>query len=91
MKQEKLEQEHNMCETRIQQDFIIRKKWKHNKTMIKKIPKIGVENAKGNGESYPIYTHCTLNSRKFFKKLLIYMWPMFTHVHPCVNYEWIKT
>jgi hypothetical protein len=29
--------------------------------------------------------------RKYFNKLPIYMWPIFTRVHPCVNYEWTKT
>jgi hypothetical protein len=42
------------------------------------------------GNSTFIYTHWAYSS----KKLPIYMWPMFTHVrpcvayvHPCVNYD----
>ncbi len=35
-------------------------------------------------ESYIfIYTLSAPNSKKFSKKLPIYMWPMFTHVHQC--------
>jgi hypothetical protein len=41
-------------------------------------------------KSTSIYTPWVPSSRKFLKKLSIYMWPMFTHVHPCVNYEWTK-
>jgi len=86
MKQEKIEQEHDMCETRIQQDFIIRKKQKHNKTMVKKkTPKLVLKRLKVMGNHTFIYTHCTLNSRKYLKKLLINMWLMVIHVHPCVN------
>ncbi len=35
--------------------------------------------------SISIYTHWALNSKKLFKKLPTYMWPMFTHVHPFGN------
>jgi len=38
-----------------------------------------------------ICTHWAPSPKKFFQKLPIYMWPMFTHVRPCVNYEWSKT
>jgi hypothetical protein len=38
-----------------------------------------------------ICAHWAPSSKKFFKKFPIYMWLMFTHVHPCVNYEWTKT
>jgi hypothetical protein len=41
MKQEKQDQEHDMCEIKIQQDFILKKK--QNKAMKKKIPKIIVK------------------------------------------------
>ncbi len=37
--------------------------------------------------STSIYGHWAFISRIFFKKLPTYMWPMFAHVHPCVNYE----
>jgi hypothetical protein len=37
------------------------------------------------------YTNWAFSSKKFLKKLPIYMWPMCAHVHPYVNYEWIKT
>jgi hypothetical protein len=52
MKQNKQEQEHNMCEIRIQQDFIAKKKQKQNKVMIKNIPKINVEQIKNKKEFY---------------------------------------
>ncbi len=35
------------------------------------------------GNSTSIYTPWAPSSKKFFKKLLIYMWSMFTHVYPC--------
>ncbi len=53
--------------------------------MTKIVSKINVEHIKGNGE-FHLYTSWAHNSRKFFKKLQIYMWPMFTHVCLCVNY-----
>jgi len=31
-----------------------------------------------------ILTHLALGSRKFPKKIPIYMWPTFTHACPCV-------
>jgi hypothetical protein len=37
-----------------------------------------------------IYNLWASTSKKFIKKLPIYMWPMFTHVRQSVNYEWIK-
>jgi len=37
--------------------------------------------------STSINTHWTSSSKKFINKFSIYMWPMFTHVHPCVNYK----
>jgi hypothetical protein len=37
-----------------------------------------------------IYGHWAPNLKKFFKKIPIYTWPMFTHVHSYVNYEWTK-
>jgi hypothetical protein len=37
-----------------------------------------------------IYTHWAPNSKKIIKKIPFYMWPMFNHVRPCVNYEWTK-
>jgi hypothetical protein len=42
----------------------------------------GVEQRRG-GNFTSIYTLWAFNSKKFFKKLLIYMWPMFTHVCQC--------
>jgi hypothetical protein len=45
-------------------------------------------NVMGNGTF--IYTHSAPSSKHKFKKIPIYMWPMFTYVHPCVNYEWVK-
>jgi len=46
-----------------------------------------------------IYTHWALSSRKLFRKLPTYMWPMFIHVWPMsihvgtnnMNYELIKS
>jgi hypothetical protein len=40
---EQNKQEHNMCKTKIQQDFIAKKKQKQNKAMTRNIPKIGIE------------------------------------------------
>jgi hypothetical protein len=46
-------QDHDKCKTKIQQDFIAMTKQEQNKDVIKKnIPKIGVEQTKGNEESY---------------------------------------
>jgi hypothetical protein len=33
------------------------------------------------GNFTSIYTPWASSSKRFFKKLLIYMWPMFTHIH----------
>jgi len=41
-----------MCETIIQQDFIVRKKEKENKVMQENVPKTSVEQTKGNVEFY---------------------------------------
>ncbi len=41
-------QEHNPCETKIQQDFIARNKQKQNKAMRRNVHKIGVEHIKSN-------------------------------------------
>ncbi len=48
----------------------------------KNIPKTGVEHIKVNGKFYFKYTYWAPSSRKFFNKLLTYMWPMFTYVWP---------
>jgi hypothetical protein len=40
------------------------------------------------GNSTSIYITCAPNSKKFLKKLIIYIWPMFVHVRLYVNYEW---
>jgi hypothetical protein len=44
-----------------------------------------------------IYTLWAPSSRKFLKKLPIYMWPMYAHVCPCtfmcelkLNWKWTK-
>jgi hypothetical protein len=42
------------------------------------------------GDSILNYTYQALSLKKFYKILPTYMWPMFIHVCPCVNYEWIK-
>jgi hypothetical protein len=48
--------------------------------------KLLLKRPKVMGNFISIYTTWAPNSRKFLKNLPIYMWPMFTHVHPCVNY-----
>jgi len=45
----KQKQKHNMCEIRIQQDFIAKKKNKQGYDK-KNVPKINVEQTKSNGE-----------------------------------------
>jgi hypothetical protein len=55
---------------------------RRNKTRLwqENVPKIGVEQIKGNGEFYLyLYILATL-----LKELPNYMWPMFIHVCPCV-------
>ncbi len=55
---EQNKQEHNMCKTtKIQQDFITKKK---NKVMTRNIPKTNIEHIKGNEEIYLyLYPLCT--------------------------------
>jgi hypothetical protein len=48
----KKEQEHNMCKTRIQQDFITKMKQKKTRLWQKKISKTNVEHIKNNKKSY---------------------------------------
>jgi hypothetical protein len=55
--------------------------------MIKTNLKLVLNKLKVVGNFTSIYTFSTFSSRKFFKKLLIYMWSMCARVHPCVNYE----
>jgi len=50
-KREKQEKKHDVCKTKIQQNFIASTKQKHVMTK-KKPPKINVEQTKGNGEFY---------------------------------------
>jgi hypothetical protein len=63
----------------------------------KTYPKLVLNKLKIVENSTFIYTPWALNSRKFFKKLSIYMWPMCAHVHPWTmnelrfNLEWTKT
>jgi hypothetical protein len=49
----------------------------------KKYPKLVLNRLKVMGNPTSIYTHLAPSSRKFLKKLPIYMWPMFAHVHTC--------
>jgi len=57
----------------------------------KMYPKIMLNKLKVMKNVIPIYIHWAFGSKRFLKKLSTYMCPMFTHVHTCVNYEWIKT
>ncbi len=54
-------------------------------------PKLVLNKLKVMGNSTFIYTYWAHSLRKFLKKLPTYMcthvWPMWTHVYPCVNYE----
>jgi hypothetical protein len=63
-----------------------KKKQSHNKIMY---PKLMLNKLKVIGNPTSIYTHSTLSSKKFLKKLPIYMWPMFAHVRSCVTHVWI--
>jgi hypothetical protein len=55
----------------------------------KTYPKLMLNTQKVMENSTSIYTFWAPNSKKFLKKLPIYMWPIFTHVHPCVPmYVW---
>ncbi len=70
-----------MCEIRIQQDFIIKKNIKIEQSYDKKTyPKLMLNKLKVMKSSIFIYIHWAPNSNKFFKKILIHMWPMFTHM-----------
>jgi hypothetical protein len=53
----------------------------------KTYPKLMLNKLKVMGNYTFICTLWAFNSRKFLKKLSIYMWPMCINVHPCVNYE----
>lgn len=57
---------------------------KHDNNIIKSlqryIPQIGVEKLEIMWDSISIYTHWAPSSKKFFKKLSTFMWPMFIHV-----------
>jgi len=70
------------------------KKQKNKKTKQsyekKMYPKLMLNKLKVMGNHTVIYTHWAPHSKEFFKKNPFYMWPMFAHVHPCVNYEWTK-
>jgi phenylalanyl-tRNA synthetase alpha subunit len=85
-KTRKIRKKTQQAQTRIQQDFICKKETKqgYNKKMHLKLV---LNKLKVMGNSNSIYTHWEPISKKFFKFFLIYMWPMFTHVHSCVNYE----
>jgi hypothetical protein len=52
-------------------------------------PKLVLNKLKVMGNSTSISTHWAFNSKMFFKKILIYMWPMFTHVHLMCTRVWI--
>ncbi len=54
-------------------------------------PKLMLNRLKVMKNFISIYTQWAPSSRKFLKKLPIYIWPMFAHVRPCVNYGWTKT
>ncbi len=65
--------------TRIQENLIAKKK--QNKVMTKKMyPKLVLNRLKVMRNSTFIYTPWAPSSKKFFKKLPINMWPMYTHV-----------
>ncbi len=53
----------------------------HDKTTY---PRLVLNKLKVMGNSTFIYNPWAPSSREFLKKLPMYMW---THVHPCVNYE----
>jgi hypothetical protein len=44
----KKKQKHNMCKTKIQQDFILKTKQEQNKVVIRNVPKTNIEHIKGN-------------------------------------------
>jgi hypothetical protein len=58
---------------------------KRNKTKLwqENVPKISVEQIKGNGNPTFIYTPWALSSRKKFILKKIYMWPMLTYLRWC--------
>jgi hypothetical protein len=47
------------------------------------IPKLMLNRLKVMENFSSIYTHWAPSSRKFLKKLTIYIWPMCVHVRPC--------
>ncbi len=78
-----------MCETKIQQDFIAKKKKKKSKTKqgYAKITYLKLMLNKLKAMGNPTFIYWALNLRKIFKKNSTCMWPMSTHVYPWVNYK----
>jgi hypothetical protein len=62
-------------QTRIQRDFIVKKKKKQGY-----VPKLMLNKLKVINNFTSIYTYWAPNSKKFIKKFIIYMWPMCTHM-----------
>ncbi len=85
---------HDTWETRIQQDFIIKKKQKYDK---KTYPNFVLNRSKILRIPNFIYTHCAPNSINLQptcgprSPMCAYVWPMCDLCPPRVNYEWIKT
>jgi hypothetical protein len=76
-----------MCEQKSQQNFIAKKREKKAITK-KNVPKTSVEHSKNNGQ---FYLYWAPNFKKILKKLPTHMGPIFAHVCPCVNDEFIKS
>jgi len=79
MKQEKKNKDMT-CANKNPTKFYYKKKTKQNNNNKKMYPKLLLNKLKVMKNPTFIYTHWTPSSKKFFKKLSIYMWPMRIHV-----------
>ncbi len=79
-------QEHNMCKTKSNKILLQRKILKQKQGFDKRTyPNLVLNRLKVTKSFISSCIYWAPNSNKFFNKLLTYMWPMFTHVYPCVS------
>jgi hypothetical protein len=81
MKQEKQEWKHDNWKQ--ESNKIVLQRINKTRLWQENVPKSNVEQTKVMKNSISIYTPWAPSSKKFIKKLPIYMWPMFTHVGQC--------
>jgi hypothetical protein len=73
----------NMTCARQEFNKILLQKQKNNEIRLKQkmYPKLMLNKLKVMGNIFFIYDHLAPSSKKYFKKISIYMWPMFTRLH----------